>query len=186
MITSWNAAAQRLYGYTADEAIGQPIAMIIPPDRRGEELDILRRVLDGGKVDHFETQRLAQDGRIVDVSISVSPVRNAAGEIVEAAIIARDLTQQKQAERELAEARAEQAAVARRQALELNDEVVQGLAAAKLALETGELQRGLASLSATLVRAQRIVTHLLEEHGGGEPIRPGDLIREKPLEPPSY
>ena len=81
-ITSWNRAAQKVFGYTAAEAIGRPIALIIPLDRLAEEADIIRRLRRGESVDHFETVRVAKGGRSVVVSVSISPLRNAAGEIV--------------------------------------------------------------------------------------------------------
>jgi PAS domain S-box-containing protein len=93
IITSWNLSAERLYGYTPDEAIGRPISILIPDDRRGEETRILESILRGEKIDHFETQRKAKDGRLVDVSVTVSPVHNSAGEIVEASVVARDISE---------------------------------------------------------------------------------------------
>lgn len=91
-VTSWNAAAERLYGYSPDEMIGRPISIIVPSDRSGEELEILERVLAGEDVDHFETQRVTRGGRVVDVSISASPLRNSHGVVVGASVIARDIT----------------------------------------------------------------------------------------------
>jgi PAS domain S-box-containing protein len=93
IITSWNPAAERLYGYTAAEAIGQPISILIPDDRRGEETQILASILRGEQIDHFETQRQAKDGRLVDVSVTISPIHNSAGEIVEASVVARDISE---------------------------------------------------------------------------------------------
>jgi PAS domain S-box-containing protein len=90
-VTSWNRAAQKLFGYTAAEAIGRPIALIIPLDRLAEEADIIRRLRRGESVDHFETVRVAKGGRSVVVSVTISPLRNAAGEIVGASKIARDI-----------------------------------------------------------------------------------------------
>jgi len=94
-ITAWNKAAEDLFGYSAAEAVGQHISIIVPPNRRGEENDILARVGQGEAIDHYETQRLHKDGRGVDVSLSISPIRSAAGEIVGASKIARDLTESK-------------------------------------------------------------------------------------------
>ncbi len=101
IITTWNPAAERLYGYTAAEAIGQPISILIPGDRAGEEGRILSEVMAGGRIDHYETKRVRKDGARVSVSVSVSPIRNAAGEIVSASVIARDIGEQERA-RELA------------------------------------------------------------------------------------
>jgi len=92
IITSWNGAAERLYGYAAVEAIGRPISILVPARRRGEERQILRRVFAGEKLSHYETERVRKDGREVVVSLSVSPVCDEEGRIVEAAVIARDVT----------------------------------------------------------------------------------------------
>jgi PAS domain S-box-containing protein len=105
VIRTWNAGAERIFGWSADEAIGKPITIIIPPDRHDEEQRIMARLREGHRVDHFETVRLAKDGRLIDVSVTVSPVRNAAGEIVGASKIARDVTLQKQLLRSLEAAR---------------------------------------------------------------------------------
>src|SRR5688572_31428224 len=75
-ITSWNPAAQTLYGYTADEVLGKPISILVPSDRRGEEIDILNQVLEGDHIKHYETVRLRKDGTTVEVSVSVSPVHD--------------------------------------------------------------------------------------------------------------
>jgi PAS domain S-box-containing protein len=93
VITSWNAAAERLYGYAAGEAIGRPISIIIPPDRAGEERRILNRILAGERVEHYETERLTLAGQIVDVSLTISPIRTPDGEIEGASVIARDITE---------------------------------------------------------------------------------------------
>jgi len=103
IITSWNAGAERLFGYTAKEAIGQPISMIIPLDRRGEETTILARIRQGERIDHFDTIRLRKDGTKLEISLSISPVRDAAGKIIGASKIARDITGRKRVERELHE-----------------------------------------------------------------------------------
>ena len=94
LVTSWNPAARRLYGYSKEEAIGRDIAFLIPPDRRGEEREILARIMAGDQVDHYETRRLCKDGSLVPVSLTVSPVKSDVGEIVGASVIARDVTQQ--------------------------------------------------------------------------------------------
>src|SRR4051794_33141437 len=99
VITSWNAAAEGLYGYSAAEAIGRPISMLIPASRRGEERQILQRVMGGERVEHYETDRVRKDGREIIVSLSVSPVPDADGAIVEAAVIARDMTATRRMER---------------------------------------------------------------------------------------
>ena len=182
-ITTWNPAAVRLYGYSVEEACDQHISLIVPPERKGEEMDILGRVLDGERVEHFETTRIRKDGTTIEVSISVSPVHDPQGNIVEAAIIARDFTMQRRLEADLAAARKQQAVFRRKQALELNDEVVQGLVAAKLAFESGQAETGLESVAATLVRAKAIVTRLLEDFREEGELEPGDLILDPPSDP---
>jgi PAS domain S-box-containing protein len=92
VITSWNPGAERLYLWREDEVVGRPISILIPPDRAGEEKRILERILRGEYVDHYETERVRKDGRIVHVSLSISPVRAEGGEISGAAVIARDIT----------------------------------------------------------------------------------------------
>jgi len=101
VITSWNAGAERLFGYTAKEAIGQHISMIIPLDRRDEETHILARLRQGDRIDHFDAIRMRKDGVTLDISLSISPVRDAAGKIIGASKIARDITGRKRIEREL-------------------------------------------------------------------------------------
>src|SRR3984893_11490443 len=103
VITSWNAGAERLFGYTAKEAIGQPISMIIPLDRRDEETRILARLRQGEPIDQFDTVRVRKDGVKVEISLSISPVRDAAGKIIGASKIARDIGGRKRIERELYE-----------------------------------------------------------------------------------
>jgi PAS domain S-box-containing protein len=98
VIMTWNEGAQRVFGYTAEEVMGKPITILIPPDRLDEEPEILRKLRAGERVDHFQTQRVRKDGALVDISLTVSPVRNAVGAIVGASKIARDITQQKRAE----------------------------------------------------------------------------------------
>ena len=102
IITSWNPAAQKLYGYTAEEAIGQPVTIMIPPERPDEEPAILARLRRGERIDHYETIRIAKDGRRLHVSLTVSPIQDATGKIVGASKIARDITQQKKAQNEIA------------------------------------------------------------------------------------
>jgi two-component system, chemotaxis family, CheB/CheR fusion protein len=97
-ITSWNAAAERLYGYTAREVIGQSVTLLIPPDRLSEVALIDERVMAGERVDHLETVRLAKGDRPIDVSLGVSPIRDAAGDITSISVIVRDLSDKKRAE----------------------------------------------------------------------------------------
>jgi PAS domain S-box-containing protein len=113
VIQSWNGGAERLFGYTAEEAVGQPIALVIPPDRVDEERGLLDRLRRGERVHHFETVRVAKDGRRLDISLTVSPVRDDGGHVVGASTIARDVTERKRLEDEL-RVRAEQLAEADR------------------------------------------------------------------------
>src|SRR5688572_16061960 len=87
-ITSWNPAAEALYGYTAEEVLGEPISILLPDDRKGEEIDILNRILEGQTIKHYETVRARKDGSMVEVSVSVSAVHDGEGRVVEAAVIA--------------------------------------------------------------------------------------------------
>ena len=94
-ITSWNAAAERLYGYKAEEIVGQHVTKLIPEDRLNEEEEIISRIKNGVSVDHYETKRQTKDGKLIDVSLTVSPVRDPKGTIIGASKIARDITTQK-------------------------------------------------------------------------------------------
>src|SRR5580658_10443674 len=99
VITSWNRGAERLFGYTATEAIGQPISMIIPLDRRDEETQILGRLRQGERIDHFDTVRVRKDGTKLDISLTISPVRDSANKIIGVSKIARDVTHRKKVEK---------------------------------------------------------------------------------------
>jgi PAS domain S-box-containing protein len=97
-ILSWNPAAERLYGYSADEAIGRPIRMIVPPERAGEEMEILRRIMAGERIERYQTERVRKDGGRLAISLTISPVRAQGDIIVGASVIAHDITEQKRAE----------------------------------------------------------------------------------------
>ena len=97
IIMTWNAGAEKLFGYTADEAIGLPITTIIPEDRLHEEEAIIRQLRAGERVDHFETVRRRKDGSLVDVALTVSPVKDEAGNVLGASKIARDISKAKEA-----------------------------------------------------------------------------------------
>ena len=103
VITSWNAGAERLFGYTASEAVGQNISFIIPVNRRSEETVIIERIRKGERIEHFDTVRVHKDQTRLDISLTISPVRDASGKIVGASKIARDISQRKRTERELRE-----------------------------------------------------------------------------------
>jgi PAS domain S-box-containing protein len=120
IITSWNIGAERIFGYTADEMIGTSVLRLIPPNRHPEELEILARIRRGERFDHFETIRLAKDGRELSLSITVSPIKDSAGHVVGASKVARDITERKNAEAALKKAM-EEAERANRERLQLLD-----------------------------------------------------------------
>lgn len=103
-ILSWNAGAERIFGYTPAEAIGQETTLIIPPERLDEEREILARLRRGERIEHFETVRVAKDGRLLDISLTISPIRNKEGQVVGASKVARDISRRKRAEEALREA----------------------------------------------------------------------------------
>lgn len=102
-ISSWNDGAEKVFGYTAGEIIGQHVTKLIPLDRFDEEPQILRRIQQGESVEHFETKRITKDNQILDISLTISPIRNTSGKIIGASKIARDITKQKQTERAITE-----------------------------------------------------------------------------------
>jgi PAS domain S-box-containing protein len=98
IVTSWNRGAQEIYGYSAEEIVGKPISVLAPPERYNEIPDILEKVRRGERLDHYETVRLKKDGDRINVSITVSPITDSAGNVVGASTIARDITERKRAE----------------------------------------------------------------------------------------
>lgn len=100
VVVSWNAGAQSLFGYSTEEMVGKPIALLIPPDRQDEEPAILQRIRNGERVDHFETVRRRKDGSLVEISLTISPVRDRDGNIIGASKIARDISERRQAEQQ--------------------------------------------------------------------------------------
>jgi PAS domain S-box-containing protein len=148
VITSWNRGAEQIFGYTEAEAVGRHIFLIIPDDRREEEEDVLARLRRGEKIDHFETIRRTKDGRFINISLSVSPLRDVHGTIVGASKVARDITERVRAEEERRRAHEEreqnqllkrvllaQEDERRRIARELHDQLGQQLTALRLTLE---------------------------------------------------
>jgi two-component system, chemotaxis family, CheB/CheR fusion protein len=102
IISTWNQGAERLFGYAADEIIGKPVTILIPPDRHDEEPRIIERILRGERIDHYETVRRRKDGSLVEISLTVSPVKNADGRIIGASKIARDITERKRKDEHIA------------------------------------------------------------------------------------
>lgn len=103
VIESWNQGAERIFGYTADEIIGKSVLTLIPPDRQDEEPVILERIRNGHRVDHYETIRVTKDGTLIDISLTVSPVKDASGKVVGVSKIARDISSRRKAERAIEE-----------------------------------------------------------------------------------
>jgi len=95
IVTSWNSSAERIFGYNESEMIGQPILKIIPEDRQDEEVEILSKLRQGIRVEHFETKRLTKNGKLLDISLTISPIRDTAGVIIGLSKIARDITEKK-------------------------------------------------------------------------------------------
>jgi PAS domain S-box-containing protein len=155
IITSWNPGAQRLYGYTAAEVVGRPISLLIPPDRPDELPAIMERLKRGERIEHYETQRVRRDGARLDVSVSISPIKDSAGRIIGAASVARDITVRRLEEQrhlevlareQAARARAERA-VNRTARLQL---ITEGLAQALTVAEIAQvlIERGLPGVGA--------------------------------------
>ncbi len=102
-ILSWNRAAERIYGYSAAEMVGRPVSVLVPPNKPDEVPAILERVKRGERVSHFETTRVRKDGEVIDLSLNVSPIRDASGQIIGASTTARDITEQKRMREALTE-----------------------------------------------------------------------------------
>jgi PAS domain S-box-containing protein len=103
VITTWNHGAEKVFGYPVSEAVGKPMQMLVPPERANEEADILARVERGESVEHFETVRVRKDGKGIDVSVTISPIRDSSGAIVGVSKVARDISERKRAEQRLAD-----------------------------------------------------------------------------------
>lgn len=98
-LTSWNRGAQRLYGYTSEEVMGKPVSTLMPPNKKDDFPFIMKKLREGQRIEHYETQRMSKDGRLLDVSITVSPIRDSQGTIIGASKIARDITERVESER---------------------------------------------------------------------------------------
>ena len=175
IITSWNAGAQRLFGFEAEEAVGRSILLIIPPDRAHEEDHILERMRRGERVSHFETVRRRRDGTTVDVSLSISPIMDAHGRVVGASKIARDITERKRAERRIRHLNRVYAVLSGINALivRVHDRDELFREACRIAVDTGNFT--LAWIGVVDPTAMRI--EIVAQHGGDQ-----EYIARVPLE----
>ena len=170
IIGSWNSSAARLFGYSAEEAIGQHITLIIPTDRRDEEVEILAKLRRGERVDHFETVRVSKDGKRLDISLTISPVKDPLGVVVGASKVARDISERKRAEQARKEAELSarllqvQDEERRRIARELHDGVGQLLAAVGMNISQVVSEKGKLSSAAGL--AAEDMRHSIERASG--------------------
>jgi len=130
IVTDWNQSAERIFGYKAKEIIGKSILTVIPKDRHDEEKGILRKIRRGELIEHYETVRRRKDGRLVDVALTISPIKDFSGKIIGASKIARDISRQKKAERLMGE---------QARLLNLSDEAIKVLRAAGADVVTGSL-----------------------------------------------
>jgi PAS domain S-box-containing protein len=184
IVTSWNPGAERMFGYTAKEMIGQPIIRIIPPELQADETRILSTIACGERIDHCETVRINKSGQPVEVSLTVSPVKDQAGNIIGAAKIARDITQRKRAERALqtTERLASVGRLAATIAHEINNplEAITNLVyLARNASNPGEVNKFLALAEEELERVSILTRQALgfyRETRGATRIRLGDLV----------
>ena len=163
IVTSWNPAAMRLFGYAPAEIIGKPITTIIPPELHAEETEILTRLRRGEPIEHFETIRVAKDGRRIDVSLTVSPIRNEEGDIIGASKIARDITERKRTDHLLREANRQKDEFLATLAHELRNPLAPICASAELFKHARSLAPELRAATAILERQARQMTHLVDD-----------------------
>ena len=163
IVTSWNPAATRLFGYAPEEIIGRPITTIIPSELCTQEDEILARLRRGERMEHFETVRLTKDGRRIDISLTVSPVRDEDGTIMGASKIARDITQRKRDELALREAARQKDEFLATLAHELRNPLAPICAAAELLRTAKTLAPELRAATAILERQARQMTHLVDD-----------------------
>ncbi len=193
IITSWNHAAEKMFGYRADEIIGKPILTLFPPDRLKEEQDILERLAAGKRIQHYETTRLHRDGHEFDVSLTLSPIKDRSGNIIGASKIVRDISERRQLQKRLEEVQTELLHVSRlndmsQMATGLAHELNQPLSAAasylagtRKLIQSGELDRaleGCTKASSQLLRAGDVIRRLRDFMSNNvserrlEPLRP--------------
>jgi PAS domain S-box-containing protein len=163
IVTSWNPAATRLFGYEPAEIIGKPITTIIPLELHAEEVGILARLRRGERIDHYETVRLAKDGRRIDVSLTISPIRDGKGLIIGASKIARDITHRKHNERLLREADRQKDEFLATLSHELRNPLAPISAAAELLKHAKSLAPELRAATTILERQTRHMRHLVDD-----------------------
>lgn len=188
VILTWNRAAERIYGYPAAEVIGRPMTILLPPDRPDEEAAILEEIRRGARVEHFETVRLRKDGRQIQVSLTISPVRDESGRIIGASHIARDITERKQIEEQLRQTQKLESLglLAGGVAHDFNNLLTGILGNSSLALEmfsnSHPARTMLRNVVAASERAAELTRQLLAYAGKGrfviEPVNLSTLIRE--------
>jgi PAS domain S-box-containing protein len=159
IIKSWNAGAERIFGYTAGEAIGQSVKILIPPDRLNEETEIISRIRRGERIEHYETVRRRKDGSLIDISLTVSPIMTTDGRVIGASKIARDITERKRSQAHIsvlaheAEHRAKNVLATAQAVVNLTE--AETVADFKIAIE-GRLQALATSTLYSLSRAGRV------------------------------
>jgi PAS domain S-box-containing protein len=163
IVTSWNPAAMRLFGYEPAQIVGQSILTIIPPELHAEEADILARLRRGERIDHYETVRITKDGRRIEVSLTVSPILGADGVVIGASKIARDITERKRTERALREADRQKDEFLATLAHELRNPLAPICAAAHLLRQAKGLEPELRAATAILERQSRQMAHLVDD-----------------------
>ncbi len=154
IVTSWNASAERIFGYKAHEIIGRPITTIIPPELHEGEKEVLAKIVRGERIDHFETVRVTKSGRRINVALSISPVRNASGHIIGAAKVVRDITEAKRAQEALR--RAEKLAAAAQLAATIAHEINNPMQAVSNLLSLISFQKTLDDKTRKLVEMAEI------------------------------
>jgi PAS domain S-box-containing protein len=157
VIESWNAGAQRIYGYTAAEILGRPVSVLVPPDRSDEVPRILARLRRGERIDHYETERVRKDGARIEVSLTVSPIRDETGRITGASAVARDITERRRAEQE------REQLLAREQAARAEAERAARARDHFLARASHELRTPLTSALGTIRLVERALAGMLQE-----------------------
>jgi PAS domain S-box-containing protein len=163
IVTSWNPGAVRLFGYEPQEIIGQPITTIIPPELHSEELEVLSRLQRGERIDHFETVRVAKDGCRVDISLTVSPVRDEDGVIIGASKIARDIRARKEAEGQVRDANRRKDEFLATLSHELRNPLAPIRSVAELLKRAEDLAPDLRAASTILERQVHHMTHLIDD-----------------------